>query len=90
MVATQPVDFRRGINGLTALVAEALAGDPYCGDVFFVPGETNGSTEASGLGWKRHDPGDEMARGGPLRLACDQGRLDASDAVAVLAFTVRS
>ena len=34
MVATQPVDFRRGINGLTALVAEALADDPYCGDVF--------------------------------------------------------
>ena len=34
LVATQPVDFRRGINGLTALVAEALREDPYCGDVF--------------------------------------------------------
>jgi transposase len=34
VVATQPVDFRRGINGLTALVAEALKADPYCGDVF--------------------------------------------------------
>ncbi|MDL2403293.1 IS66 family insertion sequence element accessory protein TnpB [Rhizobium mayense] len=30
MVATQPVDFRRGMNGLVALVASA----PYCGDVF--------------------------------------------------------
>ncbi|MFG1466722.1 IS66 family insertion sequence element accessory protein TnpB [Xanthobacter sp. DSM 24535] len=34
VVATQPVDFRRGINGLVALVASALAADPYCGDIF--------------------------------------------------------
>jgi len=34
MVATQPVDFRRGMNGLVALVASALSADPYCGDVF--------------------------------------------------------
>lgn len=34
VVATQPVDFRRGINGLVALAASALAADPYCGDVF--------------------------------------------------------
>lgn len=34
MIATQPVDFRRGIHGLTALVAEALAANPYCGDIF--------------------------------------------------------
>ena len=31
MVATQPVDFRRGMNGLVALVASALAADPYWG-----------------------------------------------------------
>ncbi|EPE93611.1 hypothetical protein RGCCGE502_34656 (plasmid) [Rhizobium grahamii CCGE 502] len=29
MVATQPVDFRRGMNDLVALVASALAADPY-------------------------------------------------------------
>jgi transposase len=34
VVASQPIDFRRGINGLVALVAEALAANPYCGDVF--------------------------------------------------------
>ena len=34
VVATRPIDFRRGMNGLVALVASALAGDPYCGDVF--------------------------------------------------------
>ena len=34
MMATQPIDFRRGIHGLVALVAEALRADPYCGDIF--------------------------------------------------------
>lgn len=34
MVATQPIDFRRGMNGLVALVASALSADPYCGDIF--------------------------------------------------------
>lgn len=29
VVATRPVDFRRGMNGLVALVASALAADPY-------------------------------------------------------------
>jgi len=34
VVASQPIDFRRGVHGLVALVAEALDSDPYCGDVF--------------------------------------------------------
>lgn len=34
LIATQPVDFRLGINGLTALVAAAMLEDPYRGDVF--------------------------------------------------------
>lgn len=34
VVATQPVDFRKGVHGLVALVAETLQADPYCGDVF--------------------------------------------------------
>lgn len=33
LLASQPVDFRKGINGLVALVAEASA-NPYCGDIF--------------------------------------------------------
>jgi transposase len=28
------VDFRRGVHGLAALVAQARQADPYCGDVF--------------------------------------------------------
>lgn len=34
VVASRPIDFRKSITGLTALVADALAADPYCGDVF--------------------------------------------------------
>lgn len=34
VIASRPVDFRKGIQGLSALVAEALAADPFCGDVF--------------------------------------------------------
>lgn len=34
VIASRPVDFRKGVQGLSALVAEALAANPYCGDVF--------------------------------------------------------
>jgi transposase len=33
VVASQPIDFRRGVHGLVALVAEA-GSDPYGGDIF--------------------------------------------------------
>jgi transposase len=33
-VATQPIDFRRGVHGLVGLVAEGLQGNPYSGDIF--------------------------------------------------------
>jgi transposase len=34
LVAAQPIDFRKGVHGLVALVAAALDSDPYCGNVF--------------------------------------------------------
>ena len=34
LVASRPIDFRRGVHGLVALVAQALNSDPWCGDVF--------------------------------------------------------
>jgi transposase len=34
MVATKPVDFRKGADGLTALVRESLAADPFSGAVY--------------------------------------------------------
>jgi transposase len=31
LVATQPIDFRKGMDGLAALVRERLSGDPFSG-----------------------------------------------------------
>ena len=34
LVATKPVDFRKGCDGLAALVREALGQDPFSGTIF--------------------------------------------------------
>ena len=34
LVASRPIDFRRGVHGLVAMVAQALSAEPYCGDIF--------------------------------------------------------
>ncbi|HUW80815.1 MAG TPA: IS66 family insertion sequence element accessory protein TnpB [Acidocella sp.] len=34
MVASKPVDFRRGMDGLAAMVTHVLLADPFAGDVF--------------------------------------------------------
>lgn len=34
MVACKPVDFRKGMDSLAALVMQVLASDPFTGDVF--------------------------------------------------------
>ena len=34
LVATKPVDFRKGMDGLAALVAEHLRADPFSGAIF--------------------------------------------------------
>jgi transposase len=34
MVATKPVDFRKGADGLAALVREQLRDDPFSGTIF--------------------------------------------------------
>jgi transposase len=34
LVASRPIDFRRGVHGLIAMVAQALGADPYCGNIF--------------------------------------------------------
>ena len=34
MVATRPVDFRKGTEGLAALVREEMKADPFCGTVY--------------------------------------------------------
>ena len=34
MVATKPVDFRKGVEGLAALVRETMTADPFSGAVY--------------------------------------------------------
>jgi transposase len=34
LLAARPVDFRKGMDGLAALVQQALQADPFAGDVF--------------------------------------------------------
>ncbi|MGE3370816.1 MAG: IS66 family insertion sequence element accessory protein TnpB [Rhizobiaceae bacterium] len=34
MVATKPVDFRKGADGLAALVRETMGADPFCGAIY--------------------------------------------------------
>ena len=34
LVATKPVDFRKGADGLVALVRETLGHDPFAGTIF--------------------------------------------------------
>jgi len=42
LLATRPVDFRKGMDGLAALVQQALRADPFAGEVFiFRPRRAN-------------------------------------------------
>jgi len=41
LVATKPIDFRKGVNGLVALVADALESDPYSGTIFVFRSKRN-------------------------------------------------
>ena len=34
LVAVKPVDFRKGMEGLAALLREAMGADPFCGAVY--------------------------------------------------------
>jgi len=34
LIATRPVDFRRGADSLAAMVQSVLGQDPFCGTVF--------------------------------------------------------
>lgn len=43
LVATKPVDFRKGAEGLAALVRETMKADPFSGAGLCVPGEARRS-----------------------------------------------
>jgi transposase len=64
LVATRPVDFRKGADGLVALVWETLGHDPFSGTVFVFRAKRADRIkilvwDGSGLGlfWKRLEQG---------------------------------
>jgi transposase len=56
LVATKPVDFRKGGDGLAALVREALGEAPFSGTIFVFPVQTSVSVISS-----PHSMGDRNA-----------------------------
>ena len=68
LVATRPVDFRKGMDGLAALVRETLGSDPYSGVIYVA----RRSREAVAVG--RHGPGARCQAVGEelVSLAADQ------------------
>ena len=51
MVATKPIDFRQGADGLVALVRETLGRGSVFRNDFRVPLETGGQNKDCGVGW---------------------------------------
>jgi len=41
LVATQPIDFRAGINRLVSLISQSLGGDPYGGQLYVFRSKRN-------------------------------------------------
>jgi hypothetical protein len=50
LVATTPVDFRKGADGLVALVREQLRQDPFCGTILIFRSKRTDRFEDPGLG----------------------------------------
>ena len=83
LVATQPVDFRKGHDGLTALVQSVLRKDPFTGTVFVFRAKRADRLKLLYLGRDRFGDGLQAPRGDDVHLACDQGRHDDAEPGAV-------
>jgi transposase len=69
VLATRPVDFRKSVHTLSAVVSEALRANPYCGDVFVFRSKRMDRVKL--LAW---DGSGILAAGGALHLAADPRR----------------
>src|SRR5258708_31306440 len=78
-LAAQPVDFRKSVHTLSALVSEALRANPYCGDVFVFRSKRADRVKLLAWDGQRHGAGDEVAASGGLHLAADPRRSGASE-----------
>lgn len=76
-IATRPIDFRCGHDGLAAKVQEMLRLDPFSGAAFRVPIETSRPDQNFGLGSNGSGVGAQASRRLQVRLANDRRRRDA-------------
>lgn len=88
VIATKPVDFRKGHDGLAALVNNELRKEPFTGTVFVFRDEllyaigsrtmanAGGSAKALVLGSYRAGDDLQTAGGNDIHMACDPGWSD--------------
>ena len=69
MLATRPVDFRKGMDGLAMLVREELGADPFCGTVFAFRSKRADRSKLLFFDGTRGGAGGQMARGRRVPLA---------------------
>ena len=78
LVATKPVDFRKGMDGLAALVKEQLKADPFSGVIFCFSFEARRQSETNLLGRHGPVPVRQAVGGRQVPLAAHRGRRDAA------------
>jgi len=71
MVATKPVDFRKGAEGLAALVRETMTADPFSGAVYVFRAKRADRIKLVILGWHWSLPVRQAAGGRHLPVAED-------------------
>ena len=79
LIATKPVDFRKGADGLIALVREALGEDPFSETIFVFRSKRADRLKNCGLGWIRAGAVLEAAGERGVPMAADHRWCDAVD-----------
>ena len=78
LVATKPVDFRKGMDGLAALVKEQLKGDPFSGVIFCFRSKRADRSQVDLLGRHRLVSVRQETGRRQVPLAAHRGRRDAA------------
>ena len=76
LLATRPMDFRKGAHGLAALAQEVLGEDPFSGAVIVFRCQARRPLEDFGLGHQRPGADLEATAAGRVPLAAGHGRRD--------------
>ena len=79
LVASHPVDFRNGLDGLAAMVQQALHENPFAGDIFVFRAKRADRVEDPVLGRQRAVLVSQTPGAGPLRLAGSSRRGDSPE-----------